>query len=201
METFFGNLVVPVLVSFFFDEIRSITVEGNEIHLLEAELAQLSVKSLKILPDKNPSLLCTVWTRKKFHPGSIRAQMLSIWKLKKKVDFQLIRQNLYKLVFDLEEDMESILVGQPWLFRRQVVILDRLINPVDCKQIRLVHSSFWLKANPCPLKCDKKDLMHAMDSSFEGLLGSEEKGEFCRILMQLDVTQPLRRGVFISTNS
>lgn len=146
-------------------------------------------------------MLCTVWTRKKYNPESLCAQLLSIWKVKKKVDFQWLGQNLYKLVFDLEDDLELILEGRPWFFRRHVLLFYRLINPVDRKNIKLVKSLFWLKAGPCPPECERKDLMHSFGSSFGGLLGSEEKGEFCLILIQLDVTQPLRRGIFISTEN
>lgn len=53
-------------------------MDGDEIQLLEAELVKLTVRSSKILSDKNPTLLCTVWTRKTFNPESLRAQMLSI---------------------------------------------------------------------------------------------------------------------------
>lgn len=43
--------------------------------------------------------------------------------------------------------------------------------------------------------------MHDVSSSFGALTGSEEMGEFCRIRIRLNVTQPLLRGVFISINN
>lgn len=59
--------------------------DRNEINLLEEELIQLTVKSSLVTPSENPTLLCTVWTRKSYNPDSLRAQLRSIWKTKKKV--------------------------------------------------------------------------------------------------------------------
>ncbi|KAH1114470.1 hypothetical protein J1N35_007848 [Gossypium stocksii] len=42
--------------------------------------------------------------------------------------------------------------------------------------------------------------MHAMGSTFGGVIRSGIKGEFCRIRVNLDVQKPLRRGIFVSPN-
>ncbi|MBA0785420.1 hypothetical protein Gotri_025480 [Gossypium trilobum] len=62
----------------------------DEISLLANELIQLTVKGSK---------------------------MKSIWKTKKKFEIQRVGQNLFLIVFELEEDLESILEGRPWLFQ------------------------------------------------------------------------------------
>ncbi|KAK5834283.1 hypothetical protein PVK06_018160 [Gossypium arboreum] len=53
---------------------------------------------------------------------------------------------------------------------------------------------------PCPPKCDKKDLMHAIGSTFGGVIRAEIKGMFCRIRVNLDVQKQLRMGIFIAPN-
>ncbi|MBA0881795.1 hypothetical protein Goshw_000336, partial [Gossypium schwendimanii] len=63
--------------------------------------------------------------------------------------------------------------------------------------LHLVNSSFWLKAGPCLLKCEKNDLTHAIGSTFEKIISLELIGDFCHIKMELDVQKPLRRGIFI----
>ncbi|MBA0721345.1 hypothetical protein Golax_008900, partial [Gossypium laxum] len=99
-----------------------------------------------------------------------------------------------------EDDLELVLEGRPWLFRRQLIIFDRLLGPTDRKQIRLVCSPFWLKIGLCPPECDKKDLMHAIGSTFGGVIRSEVKRDFFQLRVQLDVRKPLRRGIFISAD-
>lgn len=71
----------------------------KEVSLLEEELIQLFVKSSVVRPPNKPTLLCTLWTKKIYNPNSFRAQMRSIWKTKKKFDFQIAKQNLFMIVF------------------------------------------------------------------------------------------------------
>ncbi|MBA0645642.1 hypothetical protein Goklo_013709, partial [Gossypium klotzschianum] len=52
------------------------------------------------------------------------------------------------------------------VFRRQLIIFDSLVCPVEKSKIKLVVSPFWLKVGPCPPECDKKDLMHAIRTTF-----------------------------------
>ncbi|KAK5824411.1 hypothetical protein PVK06_019183 [Gossypium arboreum] len=129
--------------------------------------------------------------------------MKSIWKTKKKFEIQLAGQNLFLIVFDSEEDLETVTEGQPWLFRKNLVLFDRLTTSMQRSQIRLNSSLYWIKIGPCLLEFNKKDLMHVIRATFGGILRSEINGEFCRLRFQFDVLKPLRR-VFSSqqkTNS
>ncbi|MBA0629316.1 hypothetical protein Godav_023896 [Gossypium davidsonii] len=129
----------------------------DEISLIE-ELVQLPVKSLLVVLNENPTLICSVWTREPYNPNSFRAK----------------------------EDLEMIMEGRPWFFRRQLIIFDRLLCLIERSKIQLVSSPFWLKIGLCPPECDKKDFMHAIGSTFGGLIKSEVKGEFCQLRVHLD---------------
>lgn len=95
--------------------------------------------------------------------------------------------------------MDFVLEGCSWFFKKQLIVFEKLLEATDRSKISLVHSPLWLKIGPCPPECDKKDFMHAVSFTFEGMLNSKVKGEFCRLKIQLDVCWPLRRGIFIST--
>ncbi|MBA0661973.1 hypothetical protein Goklo_006183, partial [Gossypium klotzschianum] len=99
---------------------------GDEISLLTDELIQLSVKSSMVEPSGNFSLIYSIWTKKSYNQDSFKAQMRSIWKTKKKFVIQVVGQNLFLIEFELEEDLETVMEGQPWLFRKQLVLFDRL---------------------------------------------------------------------------
>ncbi|KAH1039717.1 hypothetical protein J1N35_041460 [Gossypium stocksii] len=102
--------------------------------------------------------------------------MKSIWKTKKKFEIHVVGQNLFIITFEDGEDLEQILEGHPWVFRKQLIIFDKLLQSVEQNKIRLVSSPFWLKLGPCPPECDKKDLMHDVGSSFGGVIRLEIKG-------------------------
>ncbi|MBA0786241.1 hypothetical protein Gotri_027488, partial [Gossypium trilobum] len=83
--------------------------QRDEISLLSEELIQLSVKGSRVIPDDKPTLICTIWTGKLYNPESFKAKMRSLWKTKKKFEIKLAGQNLYLIVFELEEDLELIM--------------------------------------------------------------------------------------------
>lgn len=108
---------------------------------------------------------------------------------------------MFLISFDSEEDLESILEERPWLFHKQLVIFNRLMEHTVRSKIRPTISLFWLKVGPCPPECDRKELMHAIGSTFGGVIRFEIKGEFSRIRVMMDVQKPPRRGIFVLTGS
>ncbi|MBA0636868.1 hypothetical protein Godav_029737 [Gossypium davidsonii] len=163
----------------------------DEISLLADELIQLTVKGSKVVPNSKPMLICTVWTGKLYNQESFRAQMRSIWKTKKKFEIQRVGQNLYLIVFELEEDLESILEGRPWLFRKNLILFNRLSQEMERDQISLTSSPFWIKINSHLPEFDKKDLMHAIGVTFGGVIKSEISDTCCRLRISLDFRKPL----------
>lgn len=107
---------------------------------------------------------------------------------------------MFLIIFDDENDLESILDGRPWLFRRKVVLFDRITEAMDRKKIRLLMSPYWVRIGPYPPECDPKELMYAIDSTFDSLLRSKVKSDYCRIQVMLNVKKVLRRGIFVVLN-
>lgn len=171
----------------------------EEVSLLAEELIQLTVKSSLVKPRSSFSLLCSGWTNKQYNPNGFRAQVRSIWKTKRKFDIHMAGQNLFQFFFfEDEDDLEAIMNGRPWLFKKQLIIFERLTEAIERNKVKLIYSSFWLRLNWCPPECDKKDLMHAIGSTFGGVLRLDINEESCRIQILLDARKPLRRGIFIA---
>ncbi|MBA0754491.1 hypothetical protein Gogos_021309, partial [Gossypium gossypioides] len=142
----------------------------DEISLLAEELIQLSIKGSMVEPNSKPTLICTVWTGKLYNPE----------------------------IFDLEEDLELIMEGRPWLFRKNIILFNRLNQAMERDRISLNSSPFWMKIDSYLPEFDKKDLLHAIGVTFGGVLGSEITDVCCRLRINLDVRKPLRRGIFVS---
>ncbi|PPD82268.1 hypothetical protein GOBAR_DD20794 [Gossypium barbadense] len=171
----------------------------DEISPLAEELVQSSVKGSMVVPSSKPTLICTVWTEKLYNTYKFRAHMKGIWKTRKKFEIQVAGQNLFLIIFKMEDDLELILEGGPWLFRKSLILFDRLCQAVERDQIRLISSPFWIKIETCSPEIDKKDLLHAIGGTFGRVLRSEISEEFCRLRINLDVQKPLRRGIFVVT--
>ncbi|KAK5842942.1 hypothetical protein PVK06_005364 [Gossypium arboreum] len=174
---------------------------SDEISLLAEELIQLSIKCSMVVPSVKPTLICTIWIEKPYNPESFKAQMKSIWKTRKKFEIQMARQNLFLIVFDSEEDLQTVMEGWSWLFRKNLLLFDRLIKPMEKNQMWLNSSPFWIKIGSCLPEFDKKDLLHAIGVTFGGVIRSEIIEDSCRLRINLDVQKPLRRGIFVSIDN
>ncbi|KAH1063903.1 hypothetical protein J1N35_028890 [Gossypium stocksii] len=161
--------------------------EGEEISLLTEELIHLTLKESLVTPDDKPTLICTAWTNKRFNPESFKAQVKSIWKTKKKFVIKVVGQNLFLISFDSEEDLELIMEGRPWLFRKSLILFERLCSAIEREKIQLISSPFWLKIGSCSPEFDKKDLSHEIGSTFRGLIRSKINGDICRLNINMDV--------------
>lgn len=54
-------------------------MEIEDIALLEEDLIRLSKKTSTVVPSSKPTLICSIWTKKKtYNPDNFRAQMKSI---------------------------------------------------------------------------------------------------------------------------
>lgn len=82
------------------------------------------------------------------------------------------------ILFEEEEDLETILEGQPWFFRRNLIIFYRLLEFMERRKIKWIMSPFWIKVGPCLPECDSKDLMNVVGSTFGGVLYRSQKGIF-----------------------
>ncbi|KAH1056869.1 hypothetical protein J1N35_034934 [Gossypium stocksii] len=102
----------------------------------------------------------------------------------------MVGQNLFLIEFELEENLETIMKGRPWLFCKSIILFDRLTQPMERAQIRLTSSLFWIKIGSCLPEFDKKDLLHAIGVTFGGVIRSEINGDICRLKINLDVQKP-----------
>lgn len=99
-------------------------LEGDEIALLEEEMLQLSIRSFMVVFPGKSTLLCLVWSKRSYNLDSLRVQLMSIWKTRKKFEFKEARQNLFMIIFEEESDLELITEERPWFFRRKLIVFD-----------------------------------------------------------------------------
>lgn len=90
----------------------TLIAEKEVVSFLEEELIKLSVKSSSIVLTEKPTLLCMFWSKKSYNLDSFRAQMMSLWKVKTKVDIQIAGQNLFLIIVENDDDLDTILEGR-----------------------------------------------------------------------------------------
>ncbi|MBA0877085.1 hypothetical protein Goshw_022817 [Gossypium schwendimanii] len=123
---------------------------GDEISLVAEELIQLSVKSSMVEPNGKPSLICSIWTKKSYNQHSFKAQMKSIWKTKKKFEIQSVGQNIFLIVFESEEDLETVMEEAGIEIQKEGEINEEKIenSKADEDILKPVRKASWRRIEP-----------------------------------------------------
>ncbi|KAK7861031.1 uncharacterized protein CFP56_029151 [Quercus suber] len=108
--------------------------------------------------------------------------------------------------FELEFDLEKVLIGEPWSFDRHLVVLQRYDGILLMDKVDFSKSSFWVQIHNLPLSCLTPEVALEISES----LGTVNKsvgisdmvgGNFMRIQVLIDITKPLSRGRIITLDS
>lgn len=76
--------------------------------------------------------------------------MKCIWKTKRKFDIRVVGPNLFIVEFEDLDDLESILEGRPWLFRKQVVNFERFLKLLCRRRYSWLRLLFDLRSALAP---------------------------------------------------
>ena len=105
--------------------------------------------------------------------------------------------------FELESDLEKVLLQEPWSFDRHLVVLQKYDATSPMEQVDFLKSSFWIQIHNLPLICLTSNVAMEIGES----LGDVNKsvnvsdmvgGNFMQIRVLIDITCPLCRSRIIS---
>ena len=76
--------------------------------------------------------------------------------------------------FELESDLEKVLLQEPWSFDRHLVVLQKYDATSPMEQVDFLKSSFWIQIHNLPLTCLTPDVAMEIGESL-GDVRSEER--------------------------
>ncbi|KAL0360785.1 UNVERIFIED_CONTAM: hypothetical protein Sradi_3763000 [Sesamum radiatum] len=114
---------------------------------------------------------------------------------------KLLADNRFLIRFNHHANREKALVGCPWVFDRNLVILHRTMNDENPLLVDLSHSPFQVHIHGLPIRMMTRDVVEATGARLgtviecalsQAQLGWESK---IRVKVSLDVRKPLKRGL------
>jgi hypothetical protein len=102
--------------------------------------------------------------------------------------------------FEDESDMRRVLKGRPWLFDRQIMVLNEFDGSIPISQMQFTHSPFWVQVHEMPLLLMTKGIGEKIRMSLGRLVDVDVArdgigwGRCLRIRMVINLTKPLDRG-------
>ena len=168
--------------------------EGKKLALAQNKNRVDFVLAAKFLTKRNVSIDAVAKT---FRP---------LWHTRSDFCIRDAGDNHLLFTFELESDLEKVLLGAPWSFDRHLVVLQNYDGTSPMEHVDFSKSSFWIQLHNLPLTCLNPDIAMEIGDS----LGDVNKsvnvsdmigGNFMRIRVLIDITRPLCRGRIISLSN
>ncbi|KAH9728008.1 hypothetical protein KPL70_008866 [Citrus sinensis] len=111
--------------------------------------------------------------------------------------------NIFMFKFASEEEKKRVLMGGPWHFDRALIVLTEPTGIEDIKNQSFTHTTFWVQLHNIPIMCMNKEAIQKLGEKIGTVkkVETDEAGEcigqFARARISIDISQPLKKIVFL----
>lgn len=126
--------------------------------------------------------------------------------LYKKVKVTEIGTNFFQFVFEVQEDLNRVLSGGPWLMDNQIMVLKKWGVRIEEDTEAFSKTNLWVQISNLPLHWFSKEIGRKVGSIVDKVQdviipqsGSRE-GRHLKIQVEININQPLLRGTAVKCN-
>ncbi|XP_024036844.1 uncharacterized protein LOC112096879 [Citrus clementina] len=133
----------------------------------------------------------------------LKVALQQVWRTFKEVKIDSLGNNIFMFKFAKEADKKRVLSGGPWHFDRALIVLTEPKGIGEVSKQAFTDVPFWVQIRNIPMACMERDFLQEL----EGMIGKVEEietdengdcfGEFARIRIFINITQPLKKILFL----
>lgn len=150
-------------------------------------------------------VLCKIFTKKKITPEVFKSMMPKIWNQEHTIiDYRGF--NLFLFKFKNARIKSHIVESGPWFYDRTMLLLADPKGDCSGDEMEFRYVSFWVHFHKLPLACfsrsaamEIRSLVGKVEQVDLEDVSDENWGSSLRIKIQVDITSPLKRGVFLKS--
>ncbi|KAH9781767.1 CCHC-type domain-containing protein [Citrus sinensis] len=146
-------------------------------------------------------LVGKVLTSRSINKEGLKAAMQMAWRTVKEVKIESMGDNIF--LFASEEEKKRVLMGGPWHFDRALIVLTEPTGIGDIKNQSFTHATFWVQFHNIPIMCMNKEAIQKLGEKIGTVKEVETDdagecfGQFARARISIDISQPLKKIVFL----
>jgi hypothetical protein len=165
--------------------------------ILEADLEKMKAEALW-------TALAKVNFLQTFSHSVFLANMKYAWGLAREVSFKAIGENLFVFQFSCLGDWRKVMEEGPWLFRGNVVLLEKYDGVTKPSTVKFKKLAIWARVYDLPTCFRNEKIGHQLGDKIGDTLWVEPdndvKGwrDYLRIRVNMDIDKPLTRIIFVS---
>ena len=128
-----------------------------------------------------------------------------MWRTKKGFEVRDMGNHRVMFVFTNEEDVARVMQGKPWSFNKHLVALKLVEKNTSIQNVIFDKTSFWIQVHDILIRSATMDMAKEIVSLAGEVVedvvneGQQDKYNFMRIRVTIDLTKPLCRGQRITT--
>ncbi|KAF5471373.1 hypothetical protein F2P56_008182 [Juglans regia] len=179
--------------------------EGLSLTEKEKEEVLLEKNSSEVVDQYGKfCLLVMIIAEKPVNREAFKSTMAKIWKCESWFKFSEVGMNKFLIEFNKEEDLQKVIKGRPWSFDRWLLCLQVFEGNMSINEVVFNKEEFWVHAYNIPLS----SMTYEVGTQIGGCIGRvltvqvDERGigwgKFLRIRVEVNISEALQRGVFLS---
>ena len=154
---------------------------------------------------KQFSIATRFMTKRAINVDSIARTFTPLWREKKGFKIQKIGGHEMLFSFDTKEEVDKILISEPWSFDKHLVVMQCYEHDLPLEDIKFERTNFWVQVHGLPIKY----MTIATVEKICGVVGevisqSEPKlydwGNFIWVKVAMDINLTLCQGRLVSLN-
>ena len=144
-------------------------------------------------------LATKLYTRHSMSLEAVEKTFRPLWRTKHRFEVSDAGHNRLLFAFEMVEDVEKVLLGEPWSFDRHIMVFQRydMSTPIDGLEFDRV--SFWIQIHNLPYSLLTSDVAISLRESIGKVYIPKDTtemrgGNFMRVRVTINITEPLCRG-------
>jgi hypothetical protein len=90
---------------------------------------------------------------RKINKDAFKTLLTRIWRIKGRVFFKEIHDNLWLFEYSEDEDLRCVLEGRPWSYDRTLLVVNEFDGRTPPSQMVFSHTPIWIQIHDMPLEC------------------------------------------------